>query len=88
MNLRRIRRRCSILLLLFLFTAASISHFLNTLTEFSSCSSNEFRLLCFLSLALALALALARSFFVIHVSVDIKMWSKKDSALLLLLFSV
>ena len=40
--------------LIFTLKTASISHLLTAGIKFSCCSSNEIRLLCFLSLALAL----------------------------------
>ena len=56
---------------IFTLLAASISRFLITPMKFSCFSSDENHLLCFQSLDLAL------SFSVIHMSVNIKITSKK-----------
>ena len=63
--------------LIFTLLAANISHFLTTAIKFLCCVSNEICLLCFSSLALV---------FVTHVSLLVKIQSKRDLALLLLFF--
>ena len=63
----------------FTLLAASISHFLTAITKFSSFFQRNSSPLLYFSRHC--------SFSVIHVSVDIKIWSKKRLALLLLFLS-
>ena len=75
-----------ILALIFTLKASSICHFLTAAIKFSCFPFNEIRHFCILSFALALS-------SVTHLSVDIKIWSKKkkkkktDLALLLFFLS-
>ena len=67
--------------LIFTLSAASISHFLTAVINFSCFSSNEIRLRC-------VFISHSSSLLVIHANVDTKFKSKKDSALMLYMFSV
>ena len=61
--------------------ANSTSHFLTAAIKFSCYSSNEIGLLCFF-------ISGSSSFYVVHANVDIKLSRMKDSASLLLFFTL